>query len=418
MNLNLEKQSNTKTLSEIVLFSVGLEKFSSKKDISSFLLKTLNLIVNVRFSSFVENCNGVLKVICQAGEDSSVKDTFNEKMSQEIFDWVMKQKQTASLKASEKNQFIFIPVFDHDKGENIEHGMVVLHIDAPGVELKKDLKMNISILTKLAALSMTKVLRGSESERYLRIQEQIKSELQLTTKIHKSLLSAGLNKKILFSVLEDEDAGFNGNFWWIGELGPDINLVFMAQVLCKGAPSAMLSGYLLGEMNNLKTKAEISLNPQEVLKHLNNGLNPVFRNTGVTVNAWYGVFNIEAKKIRFANANHPDPFVIGTEQQVSSLSVTSNKANPLGVSLDSSFSESTSNISSGSKLIICTKDLLEQAARIGNRYDSTWLPQVLETIGTLPLSEMRNSLNSILSENVSGTAKTSPRLALLLEIPA
>jgi len=168
-------------------------------------------------------------------------------------------------------------------------------------------------------------------------------------------------------------------------------------------------------MNSLKTKAEISLQPKEVLKYLNQQFNPVFKSTGITFNAWYGVFNIGARKVRFANANHPDPFLIGPEQQVSNL-ISKEKSKALGINLDSDFVETESHISSGSRLIICTNDLLEQAAKIGDRYDPSWLPQVLETLGSLSLSEMRNSLDSILSENVSGTASKSSRLALLLEL--
>ena len=41
---------------------------------------------------------------------------------------------------------------------------------------------------------------------------------------------------------------------------------------------------------------------------------------------------------------------------------------------------------------------------------------MLETVGSLSLSEMKNSLESILSENSNGTANNASRLALLLEI--
>ena len=225
------------------------------------------------------------------------------------------------------------------------------------------------------------------------------------------------SKKLLFSVLEDEYSAFNGNIWWISDLGSDISLVLFAQVLCKGAPAAMLGGFLLGEMNNLKAKAEISLQPKEVLKYLNQQFNPVFKSTGITFNVWYGVFNIGARKVRFANSNHPDPFLIGPEQQVSNL-ISRDKSKSLGINLNLNFIETESHIASGSKLIICTNALLEQAAKIGNRYDPNWLPQVLETLGSLSLYEMRNSLDSILSENPSGTASENSRLALLLEMPS
>jgi len=252
-----------------------------------------------------------------------------------------------------------------------------------------------------------------------KLQSQIKSELKLANNIQKSMSKNLEAKKMLFSILEDEDALFNGNLWWLQDLNPDMILVLMAKVITSGVPAAMVSGYVLGEMNGLKNKAEISLRPSEVLRHLNWGLNDIFKNTGVTVNAWYGVFNAGARKVCFSNANHPDPFLIGPEQQVSNLIIEGNKkGESLGVNLNSVYRETSSFIPVGSRLVICTQNLLEQAAKVGERYDQTWFPQILETLGTLSLSEMRTTLENILSENKNGTSVKPSRLALLLEMPS
>ena len=406
-----ESQIKLNFLSEISLFSGTLENLTSKKDIAVLLLNRLQKVMPLKFSSFVEKNPDSLKVLCQLGDSDSILNLFNKEMSEQIFDWVIGQKQLASLTLAGKQHFIFIPLID-----KTIHGMIVLHTDSDFV-LSKDLNIFINIICKLAGLLMTKPLRNDDSEKYAKLTDQIKAELGLTAKLQKSMSGLESNKKLLFSVLEDEYSTFNGNIWWLSDLGTDISLVLFAQVLCKGAPAAMLGGFLLSEMNSLKAKAEISLQPKEVLKHLNHKFNLIFKATGITLNAWYGVFNIGARKVRFANANHPDPFLIGPEQQVSTL-ISKEKNKSLGINLNSTFVETESFISNGSRLIICTNDLMEQAAKIGNRYDPSWLPQVLETLGSLSLSEMRNSLDSILSENVSGTASKSSRLALLLEMPA
>ena len=415
MLAELNSQINLNLLSEALLLSNDFEKLNFKKDIAALLLNTLQKILPLKFSSFVEKPLDSLKVICQSGDSNSVLNLFNKEMSEKIFDWVIGQKQLASLTLAGKQHFIFIPLIDQNQDKSIVHGMIVLHPNSNFI-LNRDLNTFINIICKVAGLSMTKLLRNDDSEKYTKLKDQIEAELSLTAKLQKSMSGVDSCKKLLFSVLEDEYSTFNGNIWWLSDLGADISLVLFAQVLCKGAPAAMLGGFLLGEMNSLKTKAEISLQPKEVLKHLNRQFNSVFKSTGITFNAWYGVFNIEARKVRFANANHPDPFLIGPEQQVSNL-ISKGKSKSLGINLDSNFVETESFISSGSRLVICTNDLLEQAAKIGNRYDPGWLPQVLETLGSLSLSEMRNSLDSILSENVSGTVPKSSRLALLLEIP-
>ena len=416
MSTELKTSINLNLIPKILLLSSELEKLSFKKDIAVLLLNNLQKFFPLKFSSFVERNPDSLKVLCQLGNSNFILNLFNKEISEQIFDWVIGQKQLASLTLAGKQHFVFIPLIDQNQDKSIVHGMIVLHPDSNFV-LSKDLNTFVNIICKIASLSMTKLLRNDDSERYIKLKDQIKAELDLTAKLQKSMSGIGSGKKLLFSVLEDEYSTFNGNIWWISDLGADISLVLFAQVLCKGAPAAMLGGFLLGEMNSLKTKAEISLQPKEVLKHLNQQFNSVFKSTGITFNAWYGVLNIGARKVRFANANHPDPFLIGPEQQVSNL-ISKEKSKPLGINLDSNFVETELFISSGSRLIICTNDLLEQAAKIGNRYDPSWLPQVLETLGSLSLSEMRNSLDSILSENVSGTASESSRLALLLEIPS
>jgi len=414
MSTELKPQINLKLLSEVLLLGNEFEKLNSKKDIATLLLDSIQKIFPLKFLSFVEKNSDSLKVLCQVGDSSSILNLFNKEISEQIFQWVIEQKQLASLTLAGKQHFVFIPLIDLDRGKSIIHGMIVLHPDSNFV-LSKELNTFINVACKTASFSMTKLLGNDDSEKYLKLKDQIKAELELTAKLQKSMSGVVSGKKLLFSVLEDEDSTFNGNIWWLSDLGLDISLIFFAQVLCKGAPAAMLGGFLLGEMNSLKTKAEISLQPKEVLKYLNQQFNPVFKSTGITFNAWYGVFNIGARKVRFANANHPDPFLIGPEQQVSNL-ISKEKSKALGINLDSDFVETESHISSGSRLIICTNDLLEQAAKIGDRYDPSWLPQVLETLGSLSLSEMRNSLDSILSENVSGTASKSSRLALLLEL--
>lgn len=403
-------------MKEIVSFSKEIDKLASKHDVIYRLLDTLSLIFPSKFASYVEKKEGTLKVLCQLGEDKAVKNIFGKEMSEHVFDWVINQGQLASLKLGNSEQFIFMPLIDYDSGSKIEHGMLVFNLGNSTFEFTKEQNFSVNVISKLASLSMTKFLKDESSQKYSNLQERIKSELKVAAKVQSSISRESKNKKILVSVLEDKEASFNGNLWWMGELGADITLVLIAQILCKGIPSAVLSGYMLGEMNSLKANAEISLKPSEVLKHLNQELNSIFINTSITVNAWYGVFNIGARKVRFANASHPDPFLIGPEQQVTNLFVEKGKS--LGLSLDSVFTEASSYVANGSKLVICTKDLLEQAAKVGEKYDPTWLPQVLETLGTLSLTEMRNNLENILSENSNGTANKPSRLALLLEIPS
>ena len=411
------KNSNINISSELSSFVSEIGHCNSKKHISELMFKTFEKIFPLNFSSFVERGENSLTVICQLGDSSSVMNVFTKELSEQIFDLVIKKRQLVSMKLADSQQFVFVPVVDKYNEEEIIHGMFVLHLSCSDFEINNDLSNLINVFSTFVSVSMTRVSAKNDKNKYLELKKQVNSELDLTAKVQKSISGIQCNNKLLFSVLADDNSTFNGNMWWLNNLSSDISLILIAQILCKGAPAALLGGFLLGEMSFLKTDAGISLHPEKVLKYLNKQLNPVFKSTGITFNAWYGVLNLEARKVKFANANHPNPFLIGSEQQVSTLDVGLNtKGEPLGVNLNSHYEEHDAYIADGSRLVICTSDLIEQAARIGNKYDPTWLPQVLETIGSLSLTEMRNSLESILSEKTNGTAKKGSRLALLLEI--
>src|SRR3989338_943742 len=422
-----QQQGYSLLTGHILSFVNKLDSFNSKQDVVHSLLEVLSHTFNIQFLSFVEKINDSIQVLCQIGDAESIKNIFNENVSSKIFAWVIDQQQPASLKLGEKNNFIFIPVYDYIQGRKIVHGLVVMYLADYSFNLSKETSKNIKLLSKLSAVSMTRFSLKKDISEPEELEQKNQLESEYLLQIQNILSGSSGNKKILFSVLEDKEAAYNGNFWWISELGAEITLVLIAQAddvhgdktkFC-GSPLAILSGYIMGEMNSLKTKAEISLNPAKVMKYLNEELNDLFKSTGITFNAWYGVFNLEARKVRYSNANHSDPFLIGPEQQISNLVVGNNKKdNPLGLNVNSEYEESVSYISSKSKLVICTSGLVEQAAKIGHKYDPSWLPQVLETIGTLPLKEMSKNLQSILSENVSGTAPKSSRLALLLEMPS
>lgn len=432
MVVRIEK-NNVHPLIQIDSFLSKLDKLQSKHDIALALLSTLNPLLSAQFSSFVERTGDNLKIVCQFGNLASahiIQRIFKKEMCERLFDWAIDQERLASLRLLEKELFVFLPITDYDQTNKIVHGIVVFHIEDSNFEFTKEINIAVNVLNKLVAQSLTKLKKKIYSEKYNALKEQIRSELKLASKLQKSISQPMTNNKFLFDLVEDKQSSFNGNVCWLSNLGKDINLVLIAQA----APSqgftlarnilsvSMLVGYVLGEMNSFKVESEhslILLKPQDVLQYLNQQLHPIFRQTGISITAWYGVFNISTRKVRFANANHPDPFLIGPEQQVINLSSDKiEKGQSLGISLSSTYLESTSYISTGSKLVICTQDLLEHASKIGNKFDPTWLPQVLETLGNLSLSEMKRSLESILSENGDGTAYKRSRLALLLEIPS
>ena len=410
-----ESDCTSSILAGLSLLSQGTDNFNSSDELIPLYLEALRKILSIRFISFVEKKENDLKVVSQIGDSSAVVNLFDKKSSENIYEWVINHGKYASLSLAQGDKFIFIPVIDLQSLSKIVYGMVVINLENSSFEIDPEIGMAIEICTRLACMSFSRIVDNCRMKKTLDTENKIEVESKILNKIQKSLSGNMNHGKFMFSVLERENALFDGSVWWIGELSSDIVLVLFAQIQSKGLPSSMLSGYLLGEMNLLKNNSEIALHPARVLDFLNKQFNSIFVSTGITLSAWYGVFNLEARKVRFGNANHPSPFLIGHEQQVSALS-NYEKGQALGINTDNIYMEHDLFLSQGSKLIICTEELLEEVAKVGNRYDPTWFPQILETIGSLSVTDMKKSLDDILSENMNGTAEKSSRLALLLEL--
>lgn len=427
MDVQIPKSINAGLNKELILFSQALEQCESKECIAKLVLNVLARVVKVKFLSFVSRLDNEdeLEVVCQLGDElfaRQVQNLFSKNTSLEIYNWVFEQNKIITLQLANKEKYIFIPFQDTSCNKH-KYGVVLMLLDTSNDEISSDVKCFIDIINRLSCLYLTRHILKSNLGNVQANHENFNEDIKLASLIQRSLSNFSLNNKICFSVLEDANAAINGNLWWTCELTPDIVTVCMAKAKINlnshNYSSSMVAGYLLGEMNGLKTKADLSLNPVEVLKYLNKQLNTLFKNAAVTVDAWYGVINIGARKITFANANYPEPYIIGPEQQVGRLIPRGgNKGNSLGINLDSVYKEDTSFLPYKSRLVICTQELLERVSKIGDKYDPYWFSQVLETIGNLSLSEMKNSLDNILQDKKNGTGLKPSRLALLLELPS
>lgn len=417
MTLDIEKDTYINNIDEISVFPKELDNFYIKEDVAKHLLVRTSTILSSVFSSYVERCNGTLNVICEVGDDSSVKNVFTSGMSFEIVDWVVEQKQLATLKLNENKQFIFVPVIDQREKDKIEHGMLFFNITSPGFELTKKQISIINLLVKITALHLTKLSMLKDLDDYSKIKEQIRSELLVTKKLKRLVSKESNSSKLQFCVLEKDTDTFSGDLWYVCDLDCDKTLVFVGQLNTKGFLASIIAGYLLGVLVNLKSHQEYCIKPGNILKLLNNALNKIFISIGISLDGWCGIFDTTLRKIIYASVRYPSPFLIWPEQHISNLSFPQDaEVNSLGVNLSTNFKEASFEFPKGSKLVICNKYLLEASSRVGYKYDPSWLPQVLETIGNLQLDEFTNSLKSILSENMIGTGEIHPRHALVLEI--
>ncbi|MBI1857900.1 MAG: SpoIIE family protein phosphatase [Candidatus Melainabacteria bacterium] len=419
------KTTKLKFSEYLSLFLANLEKQSSKDDIEKLVAKTIYNITSPLFLSCVRlSADNKSEIVCQYGPDDQIKraqSLFNEEFGFEMFEWISKQNKVISLVLADTEKFVFIPLCDCIGEKLIKHGLIMLKLQLTKDEINIDIKKFIEIIVRLSVIALSRLsLRFEHRVKDVNNPDVEKNDLKLALDMQKAMTEGSSNSRLLVKVLEDKKQQFDGNIWWINELNADISILLMAEINCKSkiVPSALLAGYLLGRMNSLKQQTEIALRPGEVLQSLNFGMDEIFKVASAEVNAWYGVINISARKITFANANYPEPYLIGPEQQVSLLKTNRNISGPpLGIDKNAEYKEDNFQVPLGSKLVICTHSMLEQAGRVGIKYDPKWFPQLLETLGSLSLRDMQMSLGNILSERENGTALKPSRLALLLEIP-
>lgn len=398
----------------------------SRSSLAALALDFLVKYTGAFFGSFVEKESNSLKVVCQIGDSTYVKKTFTRELCLEIFNWVTSKKKLAVLNLEESDQFMFVPVTYEEKGRPLVCGLFVLYCKSDSCEVSSELKKLIDFLGKIVSLSLANAQTREISKKHFDTSQKCREDSELVTKLRISISNNKDKKKISIKTLQNEDSISNDNFYWIDDSLEDSVTLLVCQTSAMNLDKLaqltflnILSSYVIGIMNGLRAKTGMLTEPREVLSYLNKKLYPVFRSTGVSINAWYGVFNINERRVNFVNANYPAPYLIGLEQQIIKLEPQDlRKGNSLGIDLSSEFSYGWTSIYSGSKLVICNQELIDKLSMVGSRYDPTWIVQLLETLGSLSLTQLKNNLENILSENYNGTVKEASRLALLLEIPS
>lgn len=407
-------------LREVEDYIIKLNSCTNKKQVSNEIVNILYRLLNPLFVSYVVQEDSNLRVLSQSGEKAYIKDIhslFTRKISEDIYTLVSETRKTISMNFLPAQNFLFVPVVDRQLDQQVEiHGMLVIYLGKTNLTFNKDINSLVRIVCQYGALTISNI---SSNKKITKIERSTKSLLQESSsvqKLHSAFMNKTLSPKLSYSILEDSECILAGDVWWIGNLANDMALIFTAKIHSNGMSSQMITGYLLGVLNNLKSNAEISLNPSLVLQKLNSELNSAFKESGITVDAFYGVLNLDARKLTFASSNYISPFLIGAELQISRL-FNYSFSQPLGVNPNNTYEQKNIFIPFGSRLVIINPDICNEVSKVNNRHDGEWINEILEASGSLSLSEMKDSLDNLLPKNIPGTAHIVPRLALILELP-
>ncbi len=151
-------------------------------------------------------------------------------------------------------------------------------------------------------------------------------------------------------------------------------VVVVADVSGKGIPASILTATLQA---TVRTNADTQGSPPGMMARLNRLL---FRNTSAAefATAFYGLIDLETGAMRYSNAGHDFPFVVGNggTHQLHESGIV------LGCIEDFQYEESLCDIPSGSALIVYTDGVTDSESRAGDYYGTDRLRVVLERHAT------------------------------------
>ncbi len=146
--------------------------------------------------------------------------------------------------------------------------------------------------------------------------------------------------------------------------------VVVADVSGKGIPASILTATLQA---TVRTNTDAQNNPSGMMSRLNRLL---YRNTSAAefATAFYALVDLDTGDVRYANAGHDFPFVLGN----GGTAELDESGIVLGCLEDFEYAESGFRIPEGGSLIVFTDGVTDSESRAGDYYGSARLRAVLE----------------------------------------
>lgn len=176
----------------------------------------------------------------------------------------------------------------------------------------------------------------------------------------------------------------------------------------KGVPSAMLMSMIHSMFRLISAKQE---NPSFILSALNEQLCRG-NDSNMFVTFFVGCLDLYSGELRFGNAGHDKPFVVGGD-----ISLLPTKSNlPLGVFPDTHFEEQVCNLAPGTTLLLYTDGLTEAKNTERKPFGRDGVTRVLEdcvSSGAMAPSQLASALSEA-AHAFAGDAPQSDDLTLLV----
>lgn len=230
---------------------------------------------------------------------------------------------------------------------------------------------------ELGHLSLLSTQIGSAMQNIRLLAESVdrkvfEEELKIARKIQMQMLPGeppALDGFELFGVtVPSRQVG--GDYYDFVVVDPRTLVLVVADVSGKGIPASLLTATLQA---TVRSNADAQSNPVGMMGRLNRLL---FRNTSASEFAtlFYAVIDLESGRVRYANAGHDFPFVLGNNAS----SPLSESGIVLGCIDEFEYHENHFEIPEGGALVVFTDGVTDSESRAGEAYGTARLRAVLE----------------------------------------
>jgi serine phosphatase RsbU (regulator of sigma subunit)/ABC-type amino acid transport substrate-binding protein len=186
-----------------------------------------------------------------------------------------------------------------------------------------------------------------------------------------------------------------GDFFEVLHQSPTAAGVFVCDVMGQGARAALLTAILHTLLDEL---ADDAGEPSAVLSRLNRRLIDILKTQGspIFATAFYCCFDLAGRKLTYANAGHPWPFVLDLARgKPESLAVSAQAGPALGLFGDAEFPQATQRLDAASRWLFYTDGLFETCNHEGEAFGMERMLGVIDR-------ELSNPPQRLLDELVNG----------------
>jgi len=386
---------------------------------SSILEKRFNVIFNYTNDCiFICDLDGNIKesndkCIIHFGKDFKNKNLLdiNKNLSENI-DYVksteLVQSFIKNIKTGKRNfpcHFTIIPI--HKR--NVVSEIIVIVKNIKDIELlrekienleltvenlAKENKMYKSIIEeKDVSAAYSKALKKLEiiNEKLEAINKNLTKELELASILQKSLVPAIAppDKRLSFAFHFEPMGHVGGDYYDFLKVKPGNYGVMLADVSGHGVSSAFIAAMF--KISFMNYGAGI-ISPSRVLKKLNEEYCSVIK-TGDYVTAFYTIFNLDEKKLRFSGAGHPMPILY--HKKKGHVELLPSDGFFIGMFENASYRDSERDFNRGDRYLVYTDGIVEAySEEKKEQFGEERLKESFESHKAEPLDEMIKSIIS------------------------